>query len=51
MLQTANPQVQIQTPTCTTPQAMAATQTHRNNEIAARRNNPYISTVEVNWKP
>ena len=51
MLQTANPQVQIQTPTCTTPQPMAATQTHRNNEIAARRNNPYISTVEVNWKP
>ncbi|HKV47156.1 MAG TPA: hypothetical protein VJN69_03630 [Candidatus Acidoferrales bacterium] len=51
MLEAANPQVKIQAATCTAPQSMAATQTLRNNEIAARKNNPYITTVEVNWKP
>lgn len=51
MLQAAHPQVQIQTATCSKPQSLAATQTSRNNEIAARKNNPYITTVEVNWKP
>lgn len=51
MLQAANPRVGIQTATCTTPQPIAATQTSRKNEIAARQNNPYVTTVEVNWKP
>jgi len=51
VLQRAHPEENVRGTTCTAPQARSVTESARETEIGARKGNPYITTLQVDWKP